>query len=360
MDMEILTLSDHSKEDIISQTIEVLRSGGLVIYPTETTYGIGVDATNKQAVDKLLRYKKKRQGKPLSIAVADQKMSEEFVLLNENARNIYSTFLPGPVTVVSKGKDVVAKGVESEQGTLGVRIPNYPLMLEIIRAFGKPITATSANASYKKRPYAIQDILENISEKQKHLIDLILDAGGLPHNDPSTVIDTTLDEPSVLRQGTINFKESMEKITKSAEETQQLGKQFIQKYKNILTQQPLVIALKGPMGAGKTQFVKGIADGLAITRTISSPTFVLAKEYLFEAESQKLQLIHVDAWRMQDEDELEALGFSSWLGTNAVIAIEWAERTELAIQMKQQQAKIIWVELEYGEKVEERKIIFSQ
>jgi len=358
--MRIVDVRKISSGEILQVVLEVFSRGGLVVYPTETTYGIGADATNQQAVDKLLQYKKKRQGKPLSIAVANQEMAEQYVELNSTARNLYKTFLPGPVTIISKGKKKVARGVESEFGTLGVRMPNYSLVLEIVKAFGKPITATSANASYQKRPYSVQDILDNISEKQKSLIDLVLDAGELPRNDPSTVIDTTLDEPSVLRQGIISFKESSTKTTHSAEETQELGKKLMQKYKNVLAQKPIIIALKGPMGAGKTQLVKGIAKGLGIERVISSPTFVLAKEYAFEAESQQLQFIHVDAWRMRDEEELEALGFSKWLSQNSVIAIEWAERTEPAIHMREKQVKIVWVEIEYKGKEEERNIIVKE
>ncbi|KKS30504.1 MAG: Sua5/YciO/YrdC/YwlC family protein, partial [Candidatus Amesbacteria bacterium GW2011_GWA2_42_12] len=172
-----------------------------MIYPTETTYGIGVDATNQRAVNALLTYKKRREGKPLSIAVFDMNMAEKFVDLNQAARNIYASFLPGPVTVVSKGKHVVVTGVESENGSLGIRIPAYDLVLQIVKAFGKPITATSANASYKKRPYCLEDIMQFLSPRQKSLIDLVIDAGELPHNEPSTVIDTTLDDVEVLRQG---------------------------------------------------------------------------------------------------------------------------------------------------------------
>jgi len=136
---------------VINEAVKVLQKGGLVVFPTETLYGIGADATNPKAIKKLNNYKKRPFGKPYSIAVSDQKMAEEYVELNQTARNLYRQFLPGPVTIVSSGKHKVAPGVESETGTLGIRIPDYPLVTEIVKNLGKPITATSANATTAAR-----------------------------------------------------------------------------------------------------------------------------------------------------------------------------------------------------------------
>ncbi|OGJ41784.1 MAG: threonylcarbamoyl-AMP synthase, partial [Candidatus Pacebacteria bacterium RIFOXYB1_FULL_44_10] len=153
-----------SSIDFLSQVVHILSSGGMIIYPTETTYGLGVDATNERAVQKLLQYKKRRDGKPLSIAVADIQMAEKYVVLNNVARNVYKQFLPGPVTVISSGKHRVATFVESNHGTLGIRISSYPLVNEIVYAFGKPITATGANASDQKRPYSIVDVFSFLDD----------------------------------------------------------------------------------------------------------------------------------------------------------------------------------------------------
>src|SRR5437868_2435629 len=100
--MEAMQTIDINKTDrahLIQTVCQVLADGGLVIYPTETVYGIGVDATNQAAVDKLLQYKARREGKPISIAVADQAMAEQYVELNDQAKQFYKNFLPGPVTV---------------------------------------------------------------------------------------------------------------------------------------------------------------------------------------------------------------------------------------------------------------------
>jgi L-threonylcarbamoyladenylate synthase len=188
MCMRVIKLSEEGEKKIIDTAIATLKSGGLVVYPTETCYGIGADATNQEAVNKLLKYKSKRFGKAISVAVFDRNMAKEYVKLSKTAENIYENYLPGPITVVSRGKHRVAKGVESEEGTLGIRIPDYDLILKIVKKFGKPITATSANMSYRKTPYSIKDILENTSKRQQDLIDFIIDAGELPKNELSTVI----------------------------------------------------------------------------------------------------------------------------------------------------------------------------
>lgn len=326
--------------------VKILLKGGLVIFPTETLYGIGAEATNPLAIKKLNQYKQKPLGKPYSIAVSNQKMAEEYVELNQTAKNLYKQFLPGPVTIVSTGKQKVAPGVESETGTLGIRIPDYPLVIEIVKKLGKPITATSANASYQKRPYKIADILENISEKQKGLIDLIVDAGELPRNEPSTVIDTTLDDPVVLRQGEIKLKNKNEILSRSEENTQNLAKEFFQKYENYLGQRPLVFALEGKMGAGKTQFVKGLARAMGIKDKVVSPTYNLLLSYQPSVIGH--QLIHIDTWRLQDSKELENLGFIKTLeNKNGVVAIEWAEKVLDLIKKYRDQAVIIWVKIKY-------------
>jgi len=214
-----------------------------------------VDALNQNAVDKLLAYKARREGKPLSIAVSDAQMAEQYVEVNDSARKMYERFLPGPVTVISKSRGNVARGVESEFGTLGIRIPKYDFVLELVKNFGRPITATSANGSGEKRPYTIQDIFDGLSEKQKGLIDLIIDVGELPHNLPSTVIDTTLSAPVIFRQGNIQLIANPNiSILNSAseQETKDIAKRVLLKNWNAVKETGLVIGLNGSLGMGKT------------------------------------------------------------------------------------------------------------
>lgn len=341
-------------ENTIDEAISVLENGGLVVFPCETVYGAAVDSSNVAAVEKLNSYKQRPFGKPYAIMCSSQSMAEKYVELNKTAKNLYKTFLPGPVTIISKGKGMVAKGIESEGGTLGVRIPDYKLMLDLIEKFGRPIVATSANASYQKRPYKLPDILENISEKQKLLIDLMIDAGELPNNEPSTVIDTTLDDPMILRQGEIKLKNNNEVLSRSEENTQNIGKELWQKYETYFGRRAIVFALEGEMGAGKTQFTKGLARAIGITEVVTSPTFALENNY--QIPHSRFQLHHFDAWRMSGDYELAELGFEKLIKEKNVISIEWAERVAEEIRKFDDEAIIIWVKIKFGKSENERLI----
>lgn len=327
--MKILSLTYLNLDEIHKQTNAVLKEGGLIIYPTETVYGIGADAMNPKAVEKLLQYKSRREGKPLSIAVTDLKMAEKFVTLTDQAKEFYSRFLPGPYTVVSQGKHTVAPGVESEFGTLGIRIPNHPLILEIVKQFGGPITSTSANASDKKRPYAVQDILDNLSEKQKSLIGLIIDAGTLPPNEPSVVVDMTLSTPLTVR-GNLTEKEIVGSTlpaqtftTNSDQETRDLAGKLILKYWNTIKSKGLVVGLNGELGTGKTIFTQGIAKFLQITEPLTSPTYTYMNEYAFNRHAVKGKLFHLDVWKVDSPEAFALLKVPSLVKPNHLIVIEW-------------------------------------
>lgn len=352
--MKIIKENDQA----VDLAVKYLTEGKLIFMATETVYIAVVDATNAESVKKLVTYKNRPFGKPFSIGVYDIEMAQKFVQINESAKNLYKQFLPGPVTIVSKGKHLVAPGIESESGTLGIRIPDYSFFQKVVKKFGRPITTTSANASYQKRPYKISDFLENISEKQKSLIDLIIDAGELPKNEPSTVIDTTLDEPTILRQGEIKLKDKNEVLSRSEENTENVAKELWQKYESHQGKRAIVFALQGEMGAGKTIFTKGLAKAMGITELVTSPTFALENEYSSTVHDSPLtvHLYHFDAWRLEKSDELSALGFSDLIKNKNVISIEWAERVADTIRKYDDEAIVIWVNIKLGKNENDRLI----
>lgn len=322
--MEILKLDLNKPNqwpEIIQKAVSVLQNGGLVIYPTETVYGVGVDAANGEAVAKLLAYKSRREGKPMSIAVTNQKMAENYVEINQQAQKFYQNFLPGPFTIVSKSKGVVAPKVESEFASLGIRIPNYDFILQLVEKFGKAITSTSANASGKKRPYTVDDVLNNLSEKQKSLVDLIIDVGQLPKNEPSTVIDTTLSTPITLRGKENSSKEEF--FSASEEETKELAGRLTLKNWNQLREKGLIFALNGQLGLGKTIFAKGVAKFLKIQDEVKSPSYSYMNEYDFDRENVKGVFYHIDAWRIDSEAEFQFLEIEKMIKANNVVLIEW-------------------------------------
>lgn len=336
--------------DQVKKAVKILRCGGLIIFPTETCYGAGVDATNQAAVDKLLAYKTRREGRPISIAVTDKAMAAKYVKINPTAANLYKKFLPGPLTVVSQGRHRVAQGIEAETGTLGIRMPDYPLAIKIIKAFGKPITATSANAAYKPRPYSIPQLLKYLSSKQKKLIDLIIDVGPLPFRPVSTIVDTALDDPLLLRQGKIKFSTKKTIISKLPEETINLAKTLMLKNWKKLQKKPLVFLLSGDLGTGKTQFCKGIGQFLGIKQIINSPTFTIENEYNYLRHKVKGKFFHLDTWRLQNLAEFNWLNLDKLFKPKNIIAIEWADRINSPNLKTAKTAKIIKIRFQYANK----------
>jgi len=347
--MQIIKVATTETKKIIKTACKVLLSGGLIIYPTETCYGVGVDVTNQEAVNKLLTYKKRPEGKAISIALCCIEMAGKYVELNDTAKNIYREFLPGPVTVISNSKNMVALGISAEDNTLGIRIPKYDLVLDIIKTFNKPISATSANSSGEKTPYQISDILKNLNGNQKILIDLVIDAGKLKHKPPSTVIDTTKEQMKVLRRGDVfPGKLILEEVIESEEQMQLVAKEFLLRYKKILRDNTILILFNAELGAGKTQFVKGLSRGLGINSNVNSPTFVLIKEYSFNKFGVKGDLVHIDAWRMESIEELKKLELHTYIQKGNIIALEWAG---MALEYLSKVGDIIkvYVEIEYLE-----------
>jgi L-threonylcarbamoyladenylate synthase len=329
--MKILKLSETTTADAVKQACETLAAGGLLLFPTETTYGAGVDATNQVAVDTLLAYKSRREGKPLSIAVTDIEMAKKYVDVNESAEKLYERFLPGPVTVISKSKNTVAEGVASEYGTVGVRIPAYDLVLDILKAYGKPMTATSANGSGEKRPYTIQDVFDGLSEKQKSLVSLVIDAGELPQNPPSTVIDTTLGTPVIFRQGEKqieNTKDAWNVTSHSEKDTMEVAQRVMLKHWEALKARGLVIVLHGSLGVGKTIFAKGVGQFLNISETMTSPTYVLMLEYPYERYKIQGTLYHLDLWRLEKPEVIDQLNLEELIQPGNVMVVEWASLAE--------------------------------
>ena len=323
--MQILAVSKQNQDEAIAAAVVVLKKGGLVVFPTETAYGIAADATNEAGVAKLLEFKERPSGKAISIAVTDKEMSEKFVILNDEASQVYRQFLPGPVTVISKSKKMTDKRLESERGTLGIRIPDFEFTLKLIKQLGRPITATSANPSGRKTPYSIKDVIANCSQTQIELLDLALDWGDLPKRPTSTVVDTTTSEMQVLRAGAVNPDKFLNReVITSDLKMQELGLKTMKSRLVDLKNNCVLFLLDGELGSGKTQFVKGIAKTLGIKQNVTSPTYTIINEYKLRNNKE---LIHMDAWRLEGYRELKELRIGQYLKPGNVVAIEWSAAT---------------------------------
>ncbi len=183
----------------VSEVVSVWRSGGLVVYPTDTVYGLGADAENEAAVLKVYEIKGREREKPLTIAVSDFEMLEKYAVLNEVSRELVRHFLPGKVTFILPKTERVLDSVNPR--AIGVRIPDLDLTRHLIRSFGRAVTATSANRSGSPPKRDPREVAEEIEA------DLILDYGVLPPSKPSTVVDLTGERPVLVREGDVPFEE---------------------------------------------------------------------------------------------------------------------------------------------------------
>lgn len=190
--------------DIIKEAVSALKNGELIVYPTDTLYGIGADIFNEDAVKKVFEIKKRPFSEPLSVAVSSHRDIEKIAYVDDRIMKIAKEFLPGPLTLVLKKKETVPDVVTSGKDSVAIRIPDNEIALKIISRFGF-ITATSANIHSKPVPSTIDEIKKMFGDK----IKLYIDYGKLC-NRPSTIIELRDKKIKILREGSI----SLQKIKK--------------------------------------------------------------------------------------------------------------------------------------------------
>jgi len=187
--------------EAIARAVALLRAGEVIAYPTETVYGLGADGLSEAAVRKVLEAKDRPAEKGIILAVADAGQVASLVTrLPPTAQRLIERFFPGPLTLVLPAAEVVPPSVRGPGETVAVRMPAHPVALALIRAFGRPITSTSANPSGAPPPRTAEEVLAWLGGR----IPLILDAGATPGGVPSTVVDAASDPPRVLRAGAIS------------------------------------------------------------------------------------------------------------------------------------------------------------
>jgi len=190
--------------DTISKAISVLNEGRLVGVPTETVYGLAGDATNDGAVARIYEVKNRPDFNPLIIHGPSVESLEAYAHFNDKARLLAQTFWPGPLTMVLPRKEsnlslLLSAGLD----TVAVRIPNHPVMLDLLKEFGKPLAAPSANPSGAISPTSARHVEDGLGDK----IDLILDGGDCTVGVESSILDMTTDQPTLLRAGGIALED---------------------------------------------------------------------------------------------------------------------------------------------------------
>ncbi|HBB5410576.1 TPA: threonylcarbamoyl-AMP synthase, partial [Listeria monocytogenes] len=201
--------NQQSNQVIFQEAAKLLRSGECVAFPTETVYGLGADATNQAAVQKIYEAKGRPSDNPLIVHIARREQMDPFVASYPvKAIQLMEKFWPGPLTVILPlKKDSLATNVSAGLSTVGVRMPEHPVSLALIDAANIPVAAPSANRSGKPSPTTASHVIEDLDGK----IAGIIDGGATGVGLESTVIDCSLDIPVILRPGGVT-KEQIEQI----------------------------------------------------------------------------------------------------------------------------------------------------
>jgi len=190
---------DAELERRVAAAGEVLRRGGIVVYPTETFYGLGALARAGGALDRLARAKLRPEGKPLPLLAADRAQVEEVAVLRGRAARLAERFWPGPLTLVLPARLGLSAAVTGGTGTVGIRIPGSEVARALAAAAGGALVSTSANPSGGPPPARVEDLDQALREA----VDLVLDGGATPGGLPSTVVEVGPEGVRVVRAGAI-------------------------------------------------------------------------------------------------------------------------------------------------------------
>lgn len=209
METKWLSLSKELHETSINEAIVLLRAGEVVAFPTETVYGLGADARNAEAIEKVFAAKGRPSDNPLIVHIANVNQLTDLVTdIPAYVHTLMERLSPGPITYILKSKDKVARNVTAGLSTVAIRIPNHPVALEILEKSGLPIAAPSANLSGKPSPTSGYHVRDDLNGKIAGIVNGGETAVGLE----STVVDCTGDVPMILRLGMITQKDIREVV----------------------------------------------------------------------------------------------------------------------------------------------------
>jgi L-threonylcarbamoyladenylate synthase len=188
----------------LSAAVEALKRGHVIVFPTETLYGLGADALNEAAVEEVFRLKGRDPSNPFPVLVADQEMLHTLVAeIPATAQRLMDRYWPGPLTLVLPGQKNIPKPLCNPTGGVGVRISSQPIATLLVNRLGRPLTATSANPSGEEPARTIQEAKKYFAGQ----IEVFVDGGILTSESGSTVVEVMEDSIRVIREGKINAYE---------------------------------------------------------------------------------------------------------------------------------------------------------
>lgn len=188
-------------EQALKKIVRIVDDGGVIAFPTETVYALAADASNPEAVEKIYALKGRASDKPLPVLVGDIYQAKRIVEFDDRAKKLALILFPGPITIVLRTKPYsnLAKNINQNLGTVGIRMPNSIPALKILQAVGRPLVGTSANISNSDSSTDAYQVLSYFDNR----IDLLVDKGETEIGIPSTIVDLTTDEVKILREGSI-------------------------------------------------------------------------------------------------------------------------------------------------------------
>jgi tRNA threonylcarbamoyl adenosine modification protein (Sua5/YciO/YrdC/YwlC family) len=184
----------------IRQVVDLLEVGGIIIYPTDTVYAMGCDIKANKSIDKIARFKGLNPENPdLSLIFYDMSQLSEYTVIRDNTIfKLLKRNLPGPFTFIVRANNQIPKLFKNKKKTVGIRIPDNPIVKELVKELGRPIITTSIHDPDEIIEYTTDP--ELIHEKFREFADIVID-GGYGKNEASTIVDCTGDEPEIIRQG---------------------------------------------------------------------------------------------------------------------------------------------------------------
>lgn len=201
---KLLNLRNCKDYQKLRYPAEIIKKGGIVVFPTETVYGIGTNGLDKDAVEKLYKIKKRPLNKPISLLVSDFEMIEKVAKnITEIEYKLMKKFFPGPLTIILNKKNIVPDIVTSGGNTVGIRMPEEKITIKLIEYAGVPIAAPSANISGKPSGIDVQDIIKEFGDK----VDYYIDGGKSKLGIGSTIVKVENNNIKILREGSISKKE---------------------------------------------------------------------------------------------------------------------------------------------------------
>ena len=195
---------ENPETEIIREAADIIRNGGVIAFPTRCLYGLGADAFNAQAVDRIFKIKQRSFAKPILVLIDDPKRLEHLVSrISDDAADIMKRFWPGKVTLIFEAASGVPEYLTAGTGKIGIRLAGHPVAAALTGEIQGPLTGTSANLSGRPGCHQIEDLPPAIIDQ----LDLILDAGLLQGGRGSTVVDVTGQIPEVLREGIVSKRQ---------------------------------------------------------------------------------------------------------------------------------------------------------